>query len=83
MEAILYTKGKDLIIRTGYDADNKRYQTEFEYPDGKKVTVDTFNSAFSILETHDFWCKFTGIIEGKFTPKQVSKYQPPHSLVAV
>ena len=71
MEIILYTKGVDLIVKTCYIADQECFATIFEYPNGEQVVVDTYKSVMYLAKSHDFWCKFSGVIEGQLNPVEV------------
>ena len=74
METILFTKGNDLIVRTVYIAEQNIFATVYEYPSGEMQVVDTYNSVMSLIENHDFWCKFSGVISTTITGSQVEKH---------
>ena len=77
METILYTKTNDLVIRTCYNADSAEFVTIVEYPNGEQVIAETFKSVMFMLEIHDSWCKFTGVIEDKVTSEEVNAHLIP------
>lgn len=62
METVIKSTGCGITIHTGYIKEHKTFATVFEYPNGDMVVVDQFNSPLAILETHDYWCRFTGIV---------------------
>ena len=76
MESILFTKGHDIIIRTGYIAEHKKFATVFEYPNGDMVVVESFNSPLAILETHDYWCRFTGVVDKPLDTSHKKTFYP-------
>lgn len=76
METILYTKGHDITIHTGYIAEHKQFATVFEYQNGEMVVVDTFNSPLAILETHDYWCRFTGVVNKPLNTSHKKQFYP-------
>ena len=71
METILYTKGKDFVVKTVYIQEYKRYATVYEYPNGYMTVVESYTSVLNMIKTHDFWCKFSGIIEGTLTSQEI------------
>lgn len=77
METILFTKSDNLIIRTCFVADSEEFATIIEYPDGTTTTAETFKSVVHMLEIHDFWCKFTGVIEENITSDIVKTHLRP------
>lgn len=65
MEEIISTRDSELKIKTCYFADSQEFGVVFEYPNGEQQVVETFKSALFIMEKHDFWCKFAGVIKEK------------------
>lgn len=74
METILCTTSKDLTIKTVYFADSEEFGIIFQYKDGTQQVIDTFKSALIIIETHDYWCKYTGLLKSSFDISQVKKH---------
>lgn len=74
METILYTKSNNLIVKTCYFGDAQEFGTCIEYPDGKIQVMENFKSALFLLDIHDFWCKFTGVIKGSTTIEEVNRH---------
>ena len=74
MNTILYTKSDDLVVKTCYVADSQEFAVVLEYPNGEQQVVETFNSAMFLIEFHDFWCKFTGVIKDTTTSEEIKKH---------
>ena len=82
METILYTKGENFIVKSVYFSEEQVFGTVFEYPDGSILVAESYKSIMNIMETHDFWCKFSGVISTPLTPSQIEKHLTRYSLRA-
>ena len=74
METILFTKSKDLIVKSVYFTDSQEFGVVLEYSDGSQQVVEKFKSVLFIMQIHDFWCKFTGIIDGKVSVEDIENH---------
>jgi hypothetical protein len=74
MNTILFTKSDDLVVKTCYVADSQEFAVVLEYPDGTQQVVETFKSVMFLIEFHNFWCRFTGVLEDTTTPAEVNKH---------
>ena len=74
MEIILFTKSDKLTVKSVYFADSQEFGVVLEYKDGAMQVVEKYKSAMFIMQIHDFWCKFTGIIEGNVSVGEIEKH---------
>lgn len=74
METILFTKSDKLTVKTVYFADSQEFGVVLEYSDGSMQVVEKFKSVLFIMQFHDFWCKYTGIIEGNVSVGEIEKH---------
>ncbi len=74
METILVTKSNDLTVKSVYFTDSQEFGVVLEYSDGTQQVVEKFKSVMFIMQIHDFWCKFTGIIDGKVSVEEIGKH---------
>ena len=82
METILYTKGNDLVVKSCYIPEQECFASIIVYPTGEHQVLEMYNSIMNIMEIHDFWCKYTGIISTPLTGSQVEKHLTSRSLRA-
>ena len=82
METILYTKSNDLIVKSCYISEQACFASILVYPNGEHQVLETYNSIMNIMEIHDFWCKYTGVISTPITASQVEKHLTSCSLRA-
>lgn len=82
METILYTKNDDFVVKSVYIPSEACFATVLVYPDESQMVLETYKSIIKIMEKHDFWCKFTGVISTPFTGSQVEKHLTSRSLRA-
>ena len=75
METILFTKGYDLTVKTVYIPEEKKYATLYVYQNGYMTVVEVYESVMFMIQTHDFWCKFSGIIEGTLSSKDIEHHR--------
>ena len=69
MVTILFTKGTDLIIKSCFISETNEYAVILEDKDGEMQVLETFKSIMFLVEAHDFWCKYIGIIESSQNTK--------------
>ena len=74
METILFTKSDKITVKSVYIADSQEFGVVLEYSDGSQQVVEKFKSAMFIMQIHDFWCKFTGIIESNVSIGEIEKH---------
>lgn len=74
METILYTKRNGFEVKTTYDRISRKFSVFFVYMDGTEQKVEDYINTSKILETHEYWCKFAGLLKSSFNASQVEKH---------
>ena len=74
MDEIFITKGRGYSVKTIYSADCAEFQTIIEFDSGKSHVLESFKSSMMVLETHEHWCKQTGLLKSSFNASQVKKH---------
>ena len=80
MEVILSTRKDGFKVMTVYLSETKEFAIVFEYTDGSIKQVDNFKAVNLIIELHNYWCAYTGIIDTPFASCQVKKHLTTASL---
>lgn len=71
METILYTKNNDFVVKSCYVPSDACFATVLVYPNGDQMVLETYKSIMKIMQKHDYWCKFTGVLSTPITASQV------------
>ena len=82
MVEVLRTEDSKISVVTGWIEEEKTFTVMFIYPDGKVVRVEDFNNILILVETHTFWCAYTGIISTTIRSGQVEKHLTASNLRA-
>lgn len=82
MTEVLRTEDSKLTIVTGWIEEEKTFSVMFIYPDGKVVRVEDFKNILILVETHNFWCAYTGIISTTIRSGQVEMHLTASNLRA-
>ena len=82
MTEILRTENSKLSIVTFWIEDEKTFSVMFVYPNGKVVRIEDFNNIMVLVETHHFWCAYTGVISTTIRSGQVEEHLTASNLRA-
>ena len=80
MEIILNSKCNGYKIKTAFFADSAEFATMIEYPDESLQVLENFKNPNSLVEIHDYWCSYTGVLDTPFKASQVKKHLTSFSL---
>lgn len=73
MEKIFYTDGKGGQIATCYDIDKKIFKT-IKITERSEKVLEEFRDIEKLIETHEFWCRYEGIMKNTVTINEVLRH---------